>query len=135
MRASLKLSPLVLALALALASPVAAAPAKHAPGAGVEVKSIQRALDAELLDFPSARFRDVHMTQDRVDVCGWVNSKNRMGGYVGWTQFHAIPIPGAAAYLTLASDEVSAQVAAQSCAKSGLQWGAEDLSAQIAAHK
>lgn len=43
------------------------------------------ALDEKLLDYPSARFRDVHA--DAARVCGWVNGKNRLGAYTGWKSF------------------------------------------------
>lgn len=43
------------------------------------------ALDRSLLDYPSARFRDVK--GDDIRVCGLVNTKNRMGAYGGFTPF------------------------------------------------
>lgn len=43
------------------------------------------ALDGVLIDYPSARFRDV--TANAGLVCGKVNGKNRMGAYSGWTGF------------------------------------------------
>lgn len=57
---------------------------------------IRRVFDREMLDYPSARFRDVHVTVN-LDVpaprgaylCGYVNGKNRMGAYTGWQQFVA----------------------------------------------
>lgn len=38
-----------------------------------------------MIDYPSARFRDVHA--DRRHICGFVNGKNRLGAYAGWKRF------------------------------------------------
>lgn len=43
------------------------------------------ALDGVLIDYPSARFREV--TANEIKVCGRVNAKNRMGAYSGWQDF------------------------------------------------
>lgn len=61
---------------------------------------VREQLDAQLVDYPSARFRDVFVTANTIAeaesgkpgqgyLCGFVNSKNRMGGYVGWKRFMA----------------------------------------------
>lgn len=49
------------------------------------VEDARRALDETLLDFPSARFRDVR--GNGFVLCGFVNAKNRMGAYSGWSRF------------------------------------------------
>lgn len=50
-----------------------------------------KAVRDRLFDPASAEFRNVR-TGSRIDVwCGEVNSKNRMGGYVGWRAFVAFP--------------------------------------------
>ena len=64
-----------------------------------EVPAIRQHLDAQLIDYPTARFRDVRVTANPEAeaergvvggyLCGFVNSKNRMGGYVGWQRFMA----------------------------------------------
>jgi hypothetical protein len=61
--------------------------------------AVRDLLDAQLFDYPTARFRDVRVTANPVaeaesgrtsgHLCGYVNSKNRMGAYVGWQQFLA----------------------------------------------
>lgn len=62
--------------------------------------AIRRSLDAKLVDYPSARFRDVYVSRNPAAeaerggagpgyLCGYVNSKNAMGGYVGWKRFMA----------------------------------------------
>lgn len=56
--------------------------------------AIRREFDSRLLDYPSARFRDVRVTinasvegERGAYLCGFVNAKNRMGAYTGWQQF------------------------------------------------
>ena len=57
-----------------------------------EVKeSVKRALN----DPESARFTDLKPGKKQGDVCGFVNAKNRMGGYVGETPFVYIKTSGA----------------------------------------
>lgn len=50
-----------------------------------------------MLDYPSARFRDVRA--DRRRICGYVNGKNRLGAYAGWKRFVAVPIEGTEVYV------------------------------------
>lgn len=63
-------------------------------------EEVRSALDARLIDYPSARFRSVYITRNPEAeaeqgedgpgyFCGFVNSKNQMGGYVGWKRFMA----------------------------------------------
>ncbi len=40
-----------------------------------------------LVDPESAKFEDVKYFNETGSACGYVNSKNRMGGYVGFTPF------------------------------------------------
>jgi len=40
-----------------------------------------------LTDPDSAKFRDVFISPRRGAVCGQINAKNRMGGYVGFRRF------------------------------------------------
>lgn len=54
----------------------------------------RRRLNDLLLDYPSTRFRDVYVTVNlgtaeprKAYLCGFLNSKNRMGAYTGWTRF------------------------------------------------
>lgn len=68
---------------------MAAAAAMQGSGPGPvtprQVEGAKAALDARLLDYPSARFRDVRGTG--LALCGFVNAKNRMGAFTGWTRF------------------------------------------------
>ncbi len=56
------------------------------------VAGAKAALDERLFDYPSARFRDVR-GRDKV-LCGFVNAKNRMGAYSGWSRFAYITLGG-----------------------------------------
>lgn len=48
-------------------------------------------LDRELIDYPSARFRDVRASGAPLGLnatfCGFINARNRAGGFTGWEPF------------------------------------------------
>ena len=48
---------------------------------------VRAGLETQLLDYPTARFRNVRVQKSGDSLCGEVNSKNRMGAYSGWTPF------------------------------------------------
>lgn len=50
----------------------------------------------ELLDPEAAQFRDDEVSTSGKSVCGQVNTKNRMGGYVGFIKYVAMPDVGKA---------------------------------------
>ncbi|MBN8649331.1 MAG: hypothetical protein J0L55_15360 [Caulobacterales bacterium] len=50
-----------------------------------KIKEAQMAVKEKLNDPESAQFENVVISGDA--VCGWVNSKNKFGGYVGATMF------------------------------------------------
>jgi hypothetical protein len=93
----------VLLLAMLLAallppkSSVQANPVLSAKDGSAEVDALARKAPAELNrnlnDYPTARFRDVtgHYVDYQGDryfyLCGFLNLKNRFGGYRGWTEF------------------------------------------------
>jgi hypothetical protein len=61
----------------------------YAAGANERAKA---AIARQFVDPESTRFRNVFQSQDietgnRTFVCGELNTKNRMGGYVGYTRF------------------------------------------------
>lgn len=62
--------------------------APEAPPSRAQFTSLRAALDANLLDYPTTRFREV--TAKRGVVCGKMNARNRMGAYTGWTDFGAL---------------------------------------------
>jgi hypothetical protein len=51
-----------------------------------EKKRIMAAFDTLLVDSPSARWRWGKVIRGNV-ACLWVNSRNRMGGYSGWSEY------------------------------------------------
>jgi hypothetical protein len=55
--------------------------------AGCSNQEAQEAVKKLLNDPESARFSEVKAGKQQGDVCGMVNAKNRMGGYVGDTPF------------------------------------------------
>lgn len=56
-----------------------------APATDKNFEDARQALDANLMDYPSARFRDVR--GNAFVICGFVNAKNRLGAYTGWKRF------------------------------------------------
>lgn len=74
---------MVMAVVAALAQTPAEGPQKLPSDA--QFRAARNALDAKLLDYPSARFRDVHA--DHFRICGMVNARNSLGAYTGWKQF------------------------------------------------
>lgn len=57
------------------------------PPSEAQFQAARAALNEQLLDYPSARFRDVRGSESM--ICGYVNSKNRLGAYTGWSRFAA----------------------------------------------
>lgn len=55
------------------------------------VADLRDEFDLKLVDYTSARFRNVVASAwrgtDSVRICGLVNAKNRSGGYAGWNEF------------------------------------------------
>lgn len=54
------------------------------------IEQARQALDDQLVDYPSARFRHTYarrVSGDVIQFCGEANMKNRMGGYGGWKGF------------------------------------------------
>lgn len=71
-------------LGLAIAFSASAAPVK-------KVDNEERVKDAvrrQLLDPDSAKFYGVIVSKDTGSTCGYVNAKNRMGGYSGKSLFY-----------------------------------------------
>lgn len=91
-----------------------------------ELPEIRARFDTELIDYPSARFRDVQVTRNPVAeaergqpgsgyLCGFVNSKNRMGGYGGWKRFVA-----GAGFIWIEGDSVADIVIGGACGPSAV---------------
>lgn len=78
---------LSLAAALSAPSQTIAQPQADEPGLNEKAKEMVR---RELKDPNSAEFRDIYqvsLPKGGTKVCGWVNSKNSFGGYVGFRRF------------------------------------------------
>ena len=56
------------------------------PISPAEKRRIIAAFDTLLVDSPSARWRWGKVFRGNV-ACVWINSKNRMGGYSGWSEY------------------------------------------------
>lgn len=59
----------------------------------LEKANIRKAITKKLIDPGSAQFRWNPNFLNSVTYCGFVNSKNRMGGYVGFSAFKVIMKP------------------------------------------
>ena len=68
--------------------------------AGCSQQAAQQAVKSMLNDPDSAQFSDMRPGKFDGDVCGFINAKNRMGGYVGATRFAYVHSTGSAAILT-----------------------------------
>lgn len=66
-------------------------PPKHmVRTAEAAIVEARRAFDSQLLDYTTARFRDVRVRiapNGDATLCGEVNSRNQFGAYVGWRRF------------------------------------------------
>lgn len=58
-----------------------------------QFEQARRALNASLIDYPDARFRDVRADSRR--ICGYVNGRNRIGAFSGWQRFVVMNVPDA----------------------------------------
>lgn len=108
-------------------------PAPPPPGPVTDgiIRSARAALDERLLDYPSARFRDVH--GNAMVVCGFVNAKNRMGAYTGWSRFAYVDL-GSDPYLLVDDAEGSDDIMLDAlCGDDGKRLTGADLSTRFAA--
>ena len=92
-----------------------------------QIEAARRALDAQLLDYPSARFRDVR-GNDRY-ICGFVNAKNRLGAFSGWSRFVSVKSSGRL-YLDGSSDGDRSLIDTF-CGEDGLRNQGRDYSDQM----
>ena len=77
-------------------------PLLSGPPSAEQFQWARRALNAQMIDYPSARFRDVHA--DRRKLCGDVIGKTRRGGYAGWQRFVVMGVEGSPADLEGSED-------------------------------
>jgi hypothetical protein len=133
---SIRKSFIVIALAFVAATTTANAASHNLAPSRVSrmVLTVREALDSTLTDYPSARFRYVKFSLYDDDsggvACGFVNSKNSSGGYVGWVPFTVI---GPAAIV--GNTDVLAEVITHQCADPTLHWLPGDYTAQVSARR
>lgn len=111
-----------------------------APAAGQQewtqgnlVAQAKRLLDDRLVDYPSARFRDVRIAADAKYLCGAVNSKTQMGGYGGWHRFF-VQIEEPEPRLALTNDEVVAPAMERECGSHEREWIPGDHASALKSH-
>jgi hypothetical protein len=88
--------------------------------------AIRAEVRQQLSDPESARFRWLEKKTDGNVYCGFVNSKNRMGGYVGFVPFQVILFKGkngvVASFLTMADGDpksIKSKVTVKTCQDNG----------------
>lgn len=98
-----------------LAANVVPTPAAEPPAEPTVEDRVVEMVKGRLKDPFSAHFRDVRQTSDGKYVCGQVNARNAMGGYVGYRQFVAIleRDKEPALWIDAASEEIAAVLCSQ----------------------
>ncbi|MNR28125.1 hypothetical protein D3C85_1454360 [compost metagenome] len=92
------------------------------------VAQVREGLDKRLVDYPSARFKDVRISTDLKYACGEVNSRNQMGGMTGWAPFYGVPeTDGVRIAVTHLLPEIQAG-AREDCGPSARVWLPQDFS-------
>lgn len=86
--------------------------------------------DERLVDYPSARFKDVRMSEDATFLCGSVNSRSRAGGYTGWHRF-AVKVDGPSPRLAMINDDIVAPAMARECSGGERSWSPTDFSTAV----
>jgi hypothetical protein len=89
--------------------------------------AIRAEVRQRLIDLESARFRWLEKTTDGKVYCGFVNSKNRMGGYVGFVPFQVFLAKAkngevGAAFLSMSDGDPkssASRVTVETCQESG----------------
>ena len=95
-------------------------------------------LDSQLVDYPSARFRNVRAHYSRrtlggehaLTFCGEVNAKNTMGGYTGWAHF--VLLPGDDPEFLIESDGLAGTFVSNMCTRDEKNWLSTDFTAAFA---
>lgn len=101
----------------------------YRPATSDEVDAIREAFQDRLRDADSAKFRNVRVIGPTHFVCGDINAKNGMGGYVGWRRFTAFLIPkrvddrltGEVAAIAFVTDSDVPGAATAVCKERGMQ--------------
>lgn len=112
------------ASALLLAISPAISYAQNSPSPADE-KAIKQAVTRELIDSDSAKFREIRISADGNTACGYVNAKNKFGGYTGFKIFQGVIIrtpnyPTRFAPISISSSEIEEQANLTVCQKNGI---------------
>lgn len=75
----------------------------------IDVQRAKRVVGASLFDPSSAQYRDVD--QHGQFLCGEVNAKNRLGGYIGYRKFRATFDPPETEFEPVQTEGISTSVA------------------------
>lgn len=133
------IGPLAVSMMLVATRPKAERPNHSSDPLAETVALLRRDLDRQLKDYPSARFRDVHVKAlgdgSGYEACGFINSKNSYGAYTGWQRFAVVGGKNPEASVVFMSDDSVQGVAVDStCTPSFLDapFAPEDVSARIA---
>jgi len=108
------------------------------PMSSVEViAKIRKGLDSQLINYPSARFRSVRLEiyddGSGFFTCGEINSKNKLGGYVGWSPFTVTGGPNFDAVVMLGDDGPSKTAINNTCTETDNHWIKHDYSTEVSA--
>lgn len=101
------------------------------PPSEADFAAARQALNERMIDYPSARFRDVR--GNVTVICGFVNGKNRLGAYAGWQQFawlSGIDEPRLAMANDRDHDDLLIEVL---CGEDGLKIESRDFTDRLAA--
>lgn len=118
-------------LAALLLDPVSVSAAQVAQ-IRADAPAIRSAFNDEMLDYPSARFRDVQISLNtgadgpQPYLCGYVNGKNRIGAYVGWQRFVASD-----GFLVIGSDDFKQDLVETVCDGPAIVRDSADRSAWL----
>jgi hypothetical protein len=114
--------------ALVIAAGVAAGGSLPRPATPEETAVVAEAVRHRLKDPDSMQLENVRVgpgkTAGSLTVCGEVNARNAMGGYVGMRTFYAMYVlenkVGKPAAVVIGIDDARANVAQEWCAKAGM---------------
>ncbi len=134
----MKMACLILGLLVAVPTAVGAESKRAVSGPAAQFAAqVAHTMDITLTDYPSARFRDVKFTifDDGSGgiACGFVNSKNRSGGYAGWIPFLVIGAGKDKAVPLIGDTEAESAAVLETCADPKQKWLAKDFSKEVSA--
>lgn len=100
--------------------------ADFAPLTEADKAAIRQAIKRELTDPDSAQFRWNPERRDSVIYCGFVNSRNRFGGYAGFTLYEVMIDQRGVFLVQLVRDDTDAIVVETMCSQRGYNLDPSD---------